>query len=107
MLELCIGFAVLVGGIAYLLLSPAVSRMEAADLKRRQEEAKLRLVEAKIAQLPEQTRGITERYRMTRENRINAMIRQAKQELEIAKLQEQIKILRQQAGTSEHFDPDE
>lgn len=99
----------LIGLITSWMLWPLFDPTAQRDYNRhvRLEEAKIRYQEARADQIADQTEGIVQRYRMTRENRINAMLRQRKQELEIAKLQAQVKLLERELGSRDEFTPDD
>jgi hypothetical protein len=98
--------AILIALLSPLFSGPSRDETRALEREERMEEAKIKLLETRIAQIPQQTEGIRQRYRLTQENRINSLIRQQKQELEIAKLRAQVELLRQQLGSSESFNPD-
>lgn len=103
-MELVIVLVVVFGMVFYVLLGGGHECER--DLKERTERAKLELIESRIRMMKEQERGVVERYRQTQENRVNAMLRQIKQEEEIKKLQAQVEILRRELGHNEDFTPE-
>lgn len=79
----------------------AIDRLHLAEARKKQ-------IEARTAQIPEQTQGIVERYRQTQENRINAMLRQVRQEDEIKLLRLKIEVLERELGyTKDDFKPED
>lgn len=103
-MELVIILVVVFGMVFYFLLGGGHERER--DLKERTERAKLELIERRICMMKEQERGVVERYRQTQENRVNAMLRQIKQEEEIKKLKAQVEILRRELGYNDDFTPE-
>lgn len=85
----------------------ALDRLHLAEARKKQIEANTTLAQIRATQIPEQTRGITERYRQTQENRINAMLRQTKQEHEIEFLKLRIEALERELGhAQDDFHPE-
>lgn len=85
----------------------ALDRLHLAEARKKQIEANTTLAQIRTLQIPEQTRGITERYRATQENRVNAMLRQIRQEDEIKLLRLKIEMLERELGHSkDEFEPD-
>ena len=97
-MELIITILVVFGGIFWMLLSPGIQRGKEQSQKMRLREARIKMAEARTAQLPEQTEGIIRRYLMTTENTENAVIRQEKQQIEILKLRLQVLALQRELG---------
>lgn len=62
---------------------------------------KLHVAEKRIELMEEQKQGVIKRYRQTDENRINAMIRQEKQDKEIELLKLKIRLLEQELGVNQ------
>lgn len=93
-------------GIFVAIISALDRPTPEQEQKWRAEEARIRLMEARAAQLPEQTEGIVRRYRQTDENRVNAMLRQIRQEREIEILALKKELLERELGKNAKFEPE-
>jgi len=103
-MECLIAIIVVFAVIFYVLIGGG--KRKEYDLKTAHDLEKLRLTKLRADMAIEQKRGVTERYRMTQENRINAMLNQQKKELEIEVLQLKKEQLEKELGKSdEPFNP--